>query len=110
MARVVGGAPLTIAVCVDVAAYEAEHHVTDGTWMEDASCAMMNIWLAARALELEGVWMQVLNRPDHVDAITPLLKIPVGVKVFAVAVLGYPAEKKEPHRNITPSRLHHNTW
>lgn len=109
-AKMAAGAGLGIAVCVDVPAYEAKSGQTDGTWLEDAAAAMENILLAARALGLEGVWMKVVNREDREGAIPPLLGIPKEVKLFAIALVGYPAETKEPHGGIDGDRLHKNYW
>lgn len=110
MAKMAGGAGLAIAVCVDVPDYEARSGVTDGTWMEDGACAMENILLAARALGLEGVFMQVVNREDREGVIPPLLNVPEGVKVFALAVLGYASEETKPHSGVDEKRLHKNQW
>jgi nitroreductase len=108
--RLVGGAPLAIAVCVDVAAYERDHKLTDGTWMEDSACAMENILLAARALGLEGVWVQIANRPEREEAVPPLLNLPGGVRLLALAVLGYGTEHKAPHGAADQAKLHRNGW
>lgn len=109
-AKMAAGAALGIAVCVDVAAYEKKSGLTDGTWMEDAAAAMENILLASRALDLEGVWMKVVNREDREGTIPPILGIPEGVKLFSIALVGYPAETKEPHSGADASRLHKNSW
>ena len=108
--KMAAGAPLAIGVCVDVAKYEAEHKLTDGTWMEDASCAMENILIAARSLDLEGVWLQIVNRPEREEGVLRLLSVPEGVKILALAILGYGAETKRPHSGIDRARLHHNGW
>ena len=108
--KMVGGAPLAIGVCVDVAKYEKEHKLTDGTWMEDASCMMENILLAARAVGLEGVWLQIANRPEREGSISSLLRLPEGVRLLALAVLGYGAEQKSPHSGVDEARLHRNGW
>ena len=107
---VAGGAPLAIGVCVDVVNYEAKTNLTDGTWMEDSSCVMENILIAARSLGLEGVWMQILNRPEKAEGVSRLLNIPEGVKIFALAILGYGAETKPPHSGVDNARLHRNGW
>jgi nitroreductase len=108
--RAVGGAPLTIAICVDVAAYEKDHKMTDGTWMEDCSCAMENILIAARALGLEGFWLQIANRAEREQAVPPLLNLPEGVRLLALAVLGYGTEHKAPHSGTDGTKLHRNGW
>jgi len=108
--EMVAGAPLAIAVCVDVANYEKKHNLTDGTWMEDSSCVMENILIAARSLGLEGAWLQITNRSEREESVLRLLNIPEGVKLFALAVLGYGAESKAPHCGVDSSRLHYNGW
>ena len=108
--KMVTGAPLAIGVCVDVAQYETKHNLTDGTWMEDSSCAMQNMLIAARSFGLEGVWLQIVNRPEREEGVSRLLHIPEGVKLFALAVLGYGAESKAPHSGTNKNKLHHNGW
>jgi len=108
--KMAAGAPLAIGVCVDVAKYEKEQNLTDGTWMEDSSCAMENILIAARSLGLEGVWMQIVNRPEREEGVSRLLNLPEGVKLFALAILGYGAETRPPHSGVDSARLHRNGW
>ena len=108
--KMAAGAPLAIGVCVDVANYEAEHKLTDGTWMEDSSCVMENILIAARSIGLEGVWLQIVNRPEREEGVSRLLNIPEGVKLFALALLGYGAETKPSHSGVDKARLHRNGW
>jgi nitroreductase len=108
--RAAAGAPLAIAVCVDVAGYEKNHGLTDGTWMEDSSCAMMNILLAARALGMEGVWLQIVNRAERESKIPQILGIPEGVKLFALAVIGFSEASKPPHGGADETKLHSNGW
>jgi len=106
--RMVHESPLAIAVCVDVPAYERESGLKDGTWLEDGSAAMENILLGARALGLEGVWLQVANRSPREEAISSVLEMDRGFRVFAMAILGYSAEKLSPHEGIDESRVHRN--
>lgn len=108
-ARAAANAALAIAVCVDVSDYEKRSGSTDGTWMEDCSCVMMNILIAARALGLEGVWIQVLNRPEKAG-IPQVLGIPDDAKLFALAVLGYSDVNKPSYSGVDESRLHTNCW
>ncbi|PIE54472.1 MAG: nitroreductase [Dethiosulfovibrio peptidovorans] len=106
--RMVHEASLAIAVCVDVPNYEERSGLFDGTWMEDGATAMENMLLAARALGLEGVWLQVANRSPREENITAVLDMDPGFRVFAMAVLGYPKEKLAPHKGIDESRVHRN--
>lgn len=95
-AKMAAGAALGIEVCVNVRDYEERSGLSDGTWMEDSAAAMENILLAARALDLEGVWLQIVNRADREGTIPGLLGIPEGITLFSIALLGYPAEEKIP--------------
>ena len=108
--KMVAGAPLAIGVCVDVANYEKRHRLSDGTWMEDGSCVMENVLIAARSLGLEGSWLQIANRPEREEGVSRLLGVPEGVKLLALAVLGYGAETKSPHSGVDKARLHRNGW
>jgi len=108
--KLVTGAPLAIGICVDVANYEKQYNLTDGTWMLDCSCIMENILIAARSLGLEGVWLHIVNRPEKEEGVSRLLSIPAGVKLFALAVLGYGAETKPPHSGVNKDKLHRNGW
>ena len=108
--KMAAGAPLAIAICADVAYYEKRHNLTDGTWMQDCSCAMENILIAAHSLGLGGVCMQIVNRSDREEGVSRLLNVPEGVKVFAIALLGYGAESKSPHSGVDKARLHRNGW
>lgn len=101
----VADASLAVAVCVDVPDYESRSGFRDGTWMEDGAAAMQNLLLAARALGLEGVWLQVANRSPREERITPILRLPDGVRVLAVAVLGRCAAGKA-RTGADESRVH----
>jgi nitroreductase len=71
---------------------------------------MENILLAARALGLEGVWLQIANRPEREETVPSLLNLPSGVRLLALAVLGYGTEHKAPHSGTDRAKLHRNGW
>ncbi len=105
-------APLAIGVCVCEAEYHKKLGIQDNTWMEDASAMMMTMLLAARAMGLEGVWMQVLNRPDREGVIRETLSIPDDVILMAMAVVGYPAKPntRPAHAGVPGDRIHIDNW
>ncbi len=103
-------APLALAVCVDVKAYRTAYNLHDGTWMEDGAAAMENILIAARALGLEGVWVKVADRHPREGEMTPLLRLPEGVRCLSLALVGYGREVPPPHEGLDGARLHHNGW
>lgn len=88
-------APLGIVVCADPDRSD--------TWIEDSSIASILIQLAAESLGLGNCWIQIRDRM-HNDAktseeyISELLGIPHKMRVEAIIAIGYPDEKKQPHR------------
>ena len=109
-ARMFREAPLAVAVCVDVKAYRRAYDLHDGTWMEDGAAAMENLLLAARALELEGVWVKVADRHPRESEMAPLLQLPEGVRCLSLALIGYGREELAPHEGLDETRLHRNGW
>ncbi|MFZ0240206.1 MAG: nitroreductase family protein [Desulfobacterales bacterium] len=88
-------AALGIVVCADPAKSDV--------WVEDAAIATIFIQLAAEALELGSCWIQIRQRmhDESMSAeayITEALGLPTHLAVEAMVALGYPAEKKPPHK------------
>jgi nitroreductase len=71
--------------------------------VEDASIATIFIQLAAEALELGSCWIQIRKRM-HSDTTTAeayiaeALSLPKHLAVESMVAVGYPAEKKAPHK------------
>ncbi len=89
------GAPLAFVVCADPA--------KSSVWVEDASIAAIFIHLAAESLGLGGCWIQIRERMHDETMsseayIRQLLKIPEYIKVVAIVAVGYPDERKPPHK------------
>ena len=88
-------APLGIVVCADPE--------RSSVWVEDASIACTYIQLAAESLGLGSCWIQISDRmhdqtkPAEVY-IAEVLSLPKKMKVEAMIAVGYPDEKKEPHK------------
>ena len=88
-------APLGIVVCADPDKCDV--------WVEDCSIASTFIFLAAESLGLRSCWIQIRERM-HNETITSekyvskVLDIPSRLKVESIIALGYPDEKKSPHK------------
>jgi len=88
-------APLGIVVCADPEKCDV--------WVEDASIASIFIHLAAESMGLGSCWIQIRKRmhdqtitaQEHVSG---LLNIPKNLTVESIVAIGYPGEKKPPHR------------
>jgi nitroreductase len=88
-------APLGIVVCADPE--------RSSVWVEDASIACTYIQLAAESVGLGSCWIQIRERMhDQTKTaeayISEVLTIPKKLKVEAMIGIGYPDERKEPHK------------
>ena len=88
-------ASLGIVVCADPEKCDV--------WIEDASIASIFIHLAAESIGLGSCWIQIRKRMyDQTKAaqayICELLNIPENLNVESIVAIGYPAEKKSPHK------------
>jgi nitroreductase len=102
-------APLGIVVCADPEKCDV--------WVEDASIASVFIHLAAASLGLGSCWIQIRKRmydqtiTSH-DYIRDILNIPKKLNVESIVAVGYPAEKKSPHRKdeLEYQKVHYDVY
>ncbi len=88
-------APLGIVVCADPNKCDV--------WIEDSSIASIYIQLAAESMGLGNCWIQIRERmhsetKTSEEYVREVLKIPGEMKVESMVAVGYPDEKKPPHR------------
>jgi len=88
-------APLGIVICADPEKCDV--------WVEDASIASIFIHLAAESMGLGSCWIQIRKRMHDQTTtaqayIRGLLNIPKNLTVESIVAIGYPGEKKPPHR------------
>jgi nitroreductase len=101
--KMLGHAPLAIAVCAEVA--RSEH-----LWECDGSAATENILIAAHALGLGAAWLAVHPAPDRVAAVARLLGLPPGITPLCLVAVGHPAEVKAPVERFDETRVHSERW
>jgi nitroreductase len=102
-------APLGIVVCADPEKCDV--------WVEDASIASIFIHLAEASLGLGSCWIQIRKRmydqtiTSH-DYIRDILNIPKKLNVESIVAVGYPAEKKSPHRKdeLEYQKVHYDVY
>ena len=88
-------APLGIVVCADPEKSDI--------WIEDSSIAAIFLHLAAESIGLASCWIQMRERMHDQtktaqDYVSEALDIPSGLKVECIIAVGYPDEKKSPHK------------
>jgi len=102
-------AALGIVVCADPEKCDV--------WVEDASIASIFIHLAAESMGLGSCWIQIRKRMhDQTTSaqayIRSLLNIPKNLNVESIVAIGYPAEKKPPHRkeDLQYKKVHYDLY
>ena len=102
-------AALGIVVCADPEKCDV--------WVEDASIASIFIHLAAESMGLGSCWIQIRKRMhDQTTSaqayIRSLLNIPKNLNVESIVAIGYPAEKKPPHRkeDLQYKKVHYGLY
>jgi len=103
--RMIRQAPAALLVCADIASEERE-----GYWAQNCSAATQNILIAATQRGLGSVWLGVYPNEDRIKGLRELVGVPEGFIPFSLVVLGYPAEKKDPHTGIDVAKVHSNRW
>ncbi len=88
-------APLGIVVCADPAKCDV--------WIEDSSIASIFIHLSAESMGLGSCWIQIRERMHNKtktseEYVSEVLNIPKNLKVESIIAIGYPDEKKPPHK------------
>ncbi len=99
------GAPLGILVCGDLSL-----ELSAGYWVVDCAAAVENMLLAAHDLGLGAVWTGVYPRPERMDALRRLAKLPEHVNAHSLVIVGYPAEQPAPQDRYRADRVHRNVW
>jgi nitroreductase len=102
-------APLGIVVCADPEKCDV--------WVEDASIASIFIHLAAESIGLGSCWIQIRKRMHDQTTtaqayIRSILNIPKNLNVESIVAIGYPAEKKPPHRkeDLQYKKVHYGLY
>ena len=98
-------ASTAILVCGDL---DLDEHA--GYWVQDCSAAVENILLEITDQGFGGVWLGVYPREERVEGLRTLLNVPERIIPFALIVVGYPAEQKEPKDEYKKERIRYNSW
>ncbi|MFQ5715218.1 MAG: nitroreductase family protein [Candidatus Scalinduaceae bacterium] len=88
-------APLGIVICADEDRCDV--------WVEDCSIASTFIFLASESMGLRSCWIQIRERMHNETKtseayVSEILDIPLRLKVESIIAVGYPDEKKPPHK------------
>jgi len=76
----------------------------------NCSAATQNMLLAAHEFGLGSVWLGVYPRPDRVEGITKLFRLPSGIVPVSIIALGYPGEDKDIPDRFNKDKIHLNKW
>jgi nitroreductase len=76
-------------------------------WVEELGASVQNILLQAHSLGVGSCWIGAFNR----EVVRKLLKIPYSYKIYALILLGYPAEDPKPAPRLELGKIVYlNQW
>ena len=104
-AHMAPNAPLAILVCGD-----KNLQIHCGFWAQDCAAATENILIEAQQIGLGAVWLGVYPVEGRVQGFRRLLDTPEHVIPFALVLVGYPLQRKQPADRYDESRVHTNGW
>jgi len=76
----------------------------------DCAAATQNILLAACGMGIGSVWVGLYPRPQRMEIVQEIFKLPTNIKGFSIVSLGYPAEKKAHPERFNKDRIHFEKW
>ncbi|MGC8765060.1 MAG: nitroreductase family protein [Brevinematia bacterium] len=77
---------------------------------QDCAAATENMLLEATGLGLGSVWIGLYPKDERMRLLRELAGVPENVIPFSLVVIGYPNEKKEPHREFYTEKVHYEKW
>ena len=100
-------APAAFIVCGDIS---RAHDQKESYMLQDLSAAVENILLAANVLGLGGCWLGVHPRPERIDGIRELFRLPETIIPMCGIALGWPAEEPNPRTRYKSESVHLEQW
>ncbi len=95
-------APLCIVVCANKDDL--------GYYQQDCAAATQNLLLAADDMGLGTCWMGVAPRPERMDPIAAIFKLPENIVPFNLIAVGVPDEARPRPDRYDESKVHYNKW
>ena len=94
-------------VCGDI---DRAHDQQESYMLQDLSAAVENILLAANTMGLGTCWLGVHPRPDRMDNIRTLFKLPDNIIPMCSIAIGWPAEEPPARTRFNPDVVHFESW
>ena len=94
-------------VCGDI---DRAHDQQESYMLQDLSAAVENILLAANTMGLGTCWLGVHPRPDRMDNIRTLFKLPDNIIPMCGIAIGWPAEEPPARTRFNAELVHFEGW
>ncbi|MHB8808619.1 MAG: nitroreductase family protein [Desulfobulbaceae bacterium] len=94
-------------VCGDI---HLAHDQQESYLLQDLSAATENILLAANALGLGTCWLGVHPRPERMDGIRKLFRLPENIIPMCGIAIGWPKDPPPARTRFKPDRVHQGGW
>ncbi len=100
-------ATAAFVVCGDITQAHCE---LESYMLQDLSAAVENILLAANVLGLGTCWLGVHPRPERMEGIKALFKLPDHIIPMCGIAIGWPKDRPEPRTRFNPDKVHRGGW
>ena len=94
-------------VCGDI---RLAHDQQESYLLQDLSAATENILLAANSLGLGTCWLGVHPRPERMEGIKKLFRLPDNIIPMCGIAIGWPKEPPPARTRFNPDRVHQGEW
>ena len=100
-------AAAAFVVCGDIT---KAHDQLESYMLQDLSAAVENILISANILGLGTCWLGVHPRPERMDGIRKLFKLPENIIPMCGIAIGWPLDKPPARTRFNADRVHREKW
>jgi nitroreductase len=97
-----------VIVCSDLSI--AHGGASTDYWVQDCSAAAENVLLAAHALGYGACWTAAHPRPERVEVVREILRVPAHVMPLCVIAIGVPCGEQPPRDKFHAGHFFWNAW
>ena len=100
-------ATAAFVVCGDITLANLQH---ESYLLQDLSAAVENILIAANTLGLGTCWLGVHPRPERMEPIRELYRLPENIIPMCGIAIGWPKDPPPARTRFNPDRVHRESW
>lgn len=100
-------ATAAFVICGDITQANLQH---ESYMLQDLSAAAENILIAANTMGLGTCWLGVHPRPERLEGIINLFKLPDHIIPMCGIAIGWPKDSPPARTRFNPEKVHKEKW